>query len=98
VICSGSNYNANEANIEDIALVFSKKERAKLLQKYTDEMDKAKSIMIIGGGATGVECAAEVDHKYGKDKKIGISNNQDRLLAGYPEKASNLATTHFKST
>jgi NADH dehydrogenase FAD-containing subunit len=54
--------------------------------------------MVIGGGATGVETAAEVDHKYGKDKKIGISNNQDRLLAGYPVKASNLAMTHFKST
>jgi NADH dehydrogenase FAD-containing subunit len=98
VICSGSNYNANEARIEDVALVFSKKERAKLLQKYTDQIHAAKSVMIIGGGATGVECAAEVEHKYGKDKKISISNNQDRLLAGYTQKASNLCMTHFKSS
>lgn len=96
VLCTGSVYKANEPKAEDIALVFSLEERARLLQKYTDEIDKANSIMVIGGGATGVELAAEIEHKYRKTKKIGLANNQDRLLAGYPEAAGRHAINHFE--
>jgi apoptosis-inducing factor 2 len=96
VLCTGSIYKANEPKAENIALVFSLEERARLLQKYTDEIEKAKSIMVIGGGATGVELIAEIEHKYKKTKKIALANNQDRLLAGYPARAGQHAITHLE--
>jgi NADH dehydrogenase FAD-containing subunit len=95
VICTGSNYQANERTVEDIALVFSKTERARLLQKYSDEIDHAKSIIVVGGGATGAECVAEIKLKYDADKELALINSQEHLLTGFPARASNKAFNHF---
>lgn len=78
--------------------MFSLEERARLLQKYTDKIDEARAIMVVGGGATGTELTAEIEHKYKKEKKIGLANNQARLLAGYPEKAGEIVKAHFDQT
>lgn len=52
--------------------------------------------MVVGGGATGTELTAELENKYKKEKKIGLANNQGRLLAGYPEKAGDITMAHLE--
>ena len=96
VICTGATYSINE-DLEGMFNIFSKKEKGELLAKYRSSIDKAKSVVVVGGGPTGVETMAELLMKYGQDKKLGIVTNADHLLVGYPDKAGTSAATHFEA-
>ena len=96
VICTGSHYKISEKNVTDVAHIVTKKERGDLLAKYRKEIKDAKKVLIIGGGATGVEMLAEIMMKYAedKDKKYAIMTASDQLLSGFPKDASDLATEY----
>jgi len=55
------------------------------LDKWHDlqsKVEAAKSIVIAGGGATGIETAGEIAFKYGSKKEITLVNSADVLLKG----------------
>ena len=92
---TGSNYPLNE-KVEDVYKIYSKEERKKLFSKYRDKMDKANSILVVGGGPTGIEAAGCLLMRYKDTKKIGIANSGNRLLNGLPELASKAAQEYFE--
>ena len=98
VICTGTHYKMNENNVENLTNLFTLKQRHNFLSKYTEEIEKAESILVVGGGATGTECLGEIQTKYGNTKKYGLINSQDELLAPFPATLRTKALTHFEST
>jgi NADH dehydrogenase FAD-containing subunit len=48
----------------------STEETKKLLHSYQDAVQKANTIVVAGGGVTGVEIAGELGSQYGKQKDI----------------------------
>lgn len=95
VICTGTQFKANERDVTSVAHLFTKKQRHDYLEKYAQEIDKAKSILIVGGGPTGTEFLGEIQRKYGQTKTYGLLNSQDQLLVGFPERTGARAYTHF---
>lgn len=85
IIASGSTYNL-PIKAKDIVL----STRAKDLQKYHEKLDKAKNILIIGGGIVGVELAAEIATHY-HDKNVIIVHAHEQLLERQPPKARKYA-------
>jgi NADH dehydrogenase FAD-containing subunit len=55
------------------------------VERNGEELEKANSILIIGGGAVGVELAGEIAYKW-KDKKVIIANASSRILNELDEK------------
>lgn len=95
-ICTGTWFKVNETDVQKVAYLFSKEHRAQFLNNYLEQIEKAKSILIVGGGATGSECLGEIQTKYGDTKKYGLMNSQHELLAGFPETAKNKTLRHFE--
>ena len=96
VICTGSNYIANEENVTDVAHIFTKEQRRAYLNKYKKDMEEAKSILVVGGGPTGCEMVGELLIKYGNKKKLGLMHGTNKLLPGFPETARDYAKTSFE--
>lgn len=96
VLCTGSIYSLNDKP-EDIYKIYNKKKRADLFSKYRNEIDKANSVLVVGGGATGLEAAGCLLMTYQDKKKIGIVNGGSALLSGFPAEASKAALDYFES-
>lgn len=81
IITAGSSYNApfKEGNI--VAAT-----RAEHLRDKYEELCKAKTVLMIGGGIVGVELAGEIISHY-PDKKIIIAHSGPRLIQRNHEKA-----------
>jgi len=77
--------------------LYTREDRLNFLHHYADQIDRAKSILVIGGGATGTEFLGEIQAAYGRDKKYGLINSQDQLLSGFPTSASAKALRHFEN-
>lgn len=90
IIASGSHYNApfKEHN------VFADW-RGKKLREYYDNLCKARSVLIIGGGIVGVEMAGEIFDKYGNEKDVTIVHAKDRLIDRNHAKAIQYAETYL---
>jgi NADH dehydrogenase FAD-containing subunit len=84
-ISSGSKYSFPFK--EHDALITS---RANRLRNHYEDLHNSKNVLIIGGGLSGVELAAEIATKC-HDKKITIVHAMDRLIERQPEKASEYA-------
>ena len=100
VICSGARYSDSlfctpSSKFPDSTGCTIISARAQDMEKYTSAVDSCASILIIGGGAVGVELAAEIVDRW-KDKKITIVNSQQNLLAKSPSKAINYVENFFK--
>ena len=54
-------------------------------QKVSQEIEKANDIVIVGGGATGVELAGEICDKY-KMKKLVLIHSSQILVADFSQK------------
>lgn len=89
-ICAGSGYNAPFKEGVVIAT------RAKTLQKYSKSLERAKNILIIGGGLVGVELAGEICWKYGDEKKVTIVHAKERLIERNHFKAINYAENYLR--
>ncbi len=80
VIASGSRYNS-PIKEQDIIITM----RGQELRNYAHKLDKAKQVLIVGGGVVGTELAAEICEKY-PQKKITLVHAQSSLLERNPKK------------
>lgn len=94
-ICTGSDWSANHDS-EEFVNMTSVKEKSKFYESYREKIDKAKSILIVGGGPTGVEMAGEILIKYKGSKKLGLITKNLDLIPDFIEKAGNKAEEHFE--
>lgn len=51
------------------------------LATTAEKIKAAKSIMVVGGGSTGVETAGELGYAFGKEKEVTLLSGGDRLLS-----------------
>lgn len=96
VICTGSQYCLNEKDTTVLQNIVTRRQRLNLLRTYSESIERAKSILVVGGGPSGVEFLAEIIDKYGKSKEYGIMERRDTLLSQYPEAAREKATKFFE--
>ena len=89
-ICAGSKYSLpiSEENIINA-------NKAELLDKNYSKLEKAKEILLIGGGLVGVELAGEICTRY-KDKKITIVHSGKKLIERNHKKAIKCAESFLK--
>ncbi len=90
VICSGSSYNSPFKEKDIVILT-----RAKTLKNCSSKLEKAKKILIVGGGLVGTELAAEICTHY-KNKEIVIIHSKDRLIERNSKEASRYAEKFLK--
>lgn len=95
-ICTGGGYTANESKDEYNGMT-TLEERKAAFQKYREEVEAAKCILIVGGGATGVEMLGELQIKYGDAKKWGLMTSQSTLLQDFPEDCQKQVHNWFES-
>lgn len=94
-LCTGSLLPYND-KAEDVYKIYSKEKRSQFYEKYRSQMDKAKSILVVGGGSTGVEAAGSILLRYQDTKKVGIVNSGSSLLSGLPASAGQAAKEYFE--
>lgn len=90
VIASGSRYNS-PIKEQDIIITM----RGQELRNYAHKLDKAKQVLIVGGGVVGTELAAEISEKY-PQKEITLVHAQSSLLERNPQKARAYAENFLK--
>jgi apoptosis-inducing factor 2 len=90
VVSPGSSYGSNIKQ-ENVVLA----SRANVLHQTHDRVEKAKHIVIIGGGLVGVELAAEIIEKY-PQKDVTILHSRDTLIQRNSPKAQRYAKNYFK--
>lgn len=90
VIASGSKYNSP---IKENNLFVSS--RTGTFKKAHNEIDKAKNILIIGGGLVGTELAAEICTNY-DCKNITIVHSKEYLMERQPKKARGYAESFLR--
>jgi NADH dehydrogenase FAD-containing subunit len=95
-LCTGHVYNINE-DTEKVFNLYNIRQKGDLYADYRAKIDKADSVLIVGGGSTGVEMVGEVLMKYGDKKKVAIANNGSSLLPQYPKDVGKMAQEHFES-
>ena len=68
------------------------------LHKIQDQVKAAKSIVVGGGGPTGVETAAELGFEYGKTKEISlVTSGHELLVDSMPTNLAQSADAQIKS-
>ncbi|KAL3426605.1 hypothetical protein PVAG01_00114 [Phlyctema vagabunda] len=67
------------------------------LHKFGERVNAAKTITVVGGGATGVEVAGELAFDFGTSKKIILIASGATVLEGTPASVSKTATKQLKS-
>lgn len=87
IIASGSSYNTP---IKEEGVVIAT--RAEHLREHHAKLERANSVLIIGGGVVGVELAAEIIGHYPK-KQITIVHAKDKLIERNQPKAIAHATS-----
>lgn len=90
VICSGSRY---ESPIKSYNLISAT--RASQLRDSHYCLEKAKKIVIVGGGLVGVELAGEISTFY-KDKEVTIVHSKSKLISRNSSAASRYAEKFLK--
>ncbi|KAI1170088.1 hypothetical protein F4777DRAFT_145876 [Nemania sp. FL0916] len=63
----------------------------KALREAQAQIKRAKNIVVVGGGPTGVETAGELAFEYGQKKKITLISSGPTVLEGRPAKVSQTA-------
>lgn len=67
----------------------------RFLQGQQDVISRAKSILIVGGGALGIQYATDIADLY-KDKKITLVHSRERLLPHFEEEMHTRAVERMK--
>ncbi|KXS15569.1 FAD/NAD(P)-binding domain-containing protein [Gonapodya prolifera JEL478] len=62
------------------------------LRGWQDKVRAAKDIIVIGGGGSGVQLAAEVKEKYGAAKNVTLVHSRDKYFAAYGDKLDPVLT------
>lgn len=95
VLCTGSTYCINEKDINKIYAYKNLHDRKVFYENYKNKIDKAKNVLIVGSGATGVEFLGELISKYGNQKSFGIIYKGKKLLPYFPDSANDIAYSYF---
>lgn len=90
VISSGSKYSFPFKDHDALTA-----HRADKLRAHYSQLESSKTVLIIGGGLSGVELAGEIVEKY-PNKKVTIVHAMDRLMERQPKKASNYVENFLK--
>ncbi|PWY88390.1 FAD/NAD(P)-binding domain-containing protein [Aspergillus heteromorphus CBS 117.55] len=61
----------------------TKSEYSAQAQRYIDHLQQCKSIVVIGGGAVGIEMAAEIKHRH-PTKEVTLVHSRSELLSSEP--------------
>ena len=77
-------------------LIGNHEDTLKSLHSLQDKIAAAKTIVIAGGGATGVETSGELGFKYGDTKDIHLITGADRLLPSVREDVGADAKTELE--
>ncbi len=85
VICSGSHYTS-PIKEENLAIV----SRTVELRQFFQKLQKAQTILLIGGGIVGVELAAELVTHF-QQKKITMVHAHDNVMERMPSEVSDYA-------
>lgn len=72
------------------------KELVTLIHNFNKEIHKAKSIIILGGGPTGVEIAGELGYEFGECKNISLLTGKKMPLTIMGEKKAQIAESKLK--
>lgn len=65
------------------------------LKKYNQGIKNSKSIILIGGGAVGVQMACDIKEIY-PEKEVTLVHSRDHIMPVYNEKLSELIKERFK--
>ena len=90
VIATGSSY-PSPIKEQDVVLSI----QGKTLRKYHEKLEKAKRILIAGGGIVGVELAAEIAEHY-KDKEVTLVHSRGRVMHRNKSKVSKYGERFLK--
>jgi len=82
IICTGSYYNKPIKDYEVNTLIDRKNRHA----FDSEDVKKADSVLVVGGGAVGVELAAEIKH-FCPTKRVGICSRSKTLLPSFAPQA-----------
>ena len=69
-------------------------DRQRGVRAFAERLRRAESVLVVGGGAVGVEFSGEVLHLY-PEKKITLVHSADRLVGTCPPRASRLLADAF---
>lgn len=94
IIATGSRYNAFPLAKSVNALSIN--ERNDELRASANSLSKAKSVLIIGAGAVGVELAGEIAHTH-PQIKVTLAEAGNTVLGVYSEKAKRKATEQLEN-
>jgi apoptosis-inducing factor 2 len=67
----------------------------KYLQAYQESISDAKSVLIIGGGAVGVQMACDLKELY-PDKVVTLAHSRDKLIPVYHKAMNHLIKNRFQ--
>lgn len=93
VVTTGSSYGAIKARH---SAVTSKSDRLAALREFNSQISASPSIVVVGGGAVGVEMAVFVAEDF-PDKSTTLVTASDRVLEKFDEKASDYAANVLTS-
>lgn len=89
VIATGTRLQAPaNSNYDD------KPESVKFFQSYQNRVQKAESVLIIGGGAVGVQLATDLKELYPR-KRVVVVHSRDRLMPVYHQEMHKIITERF---
>lgn len=72
-----------------------KSDAVEYLKKYNQGIKNSKSVILIGGGAVGVQMACDVKEIY-PEKEVTLVHSRDHIMPVYNEKLSELIKERFK--
>jgi len=90
IISTGSRYH-EPLKEEDVVITT----RADELREYHGKVEKAQKILVVGGGISGVELAAEIACKY-RDKEITLVHSHDKLMERNTKKVGTYSEKFLK--
>ncbi|KAF9582665.1 hypothetical protein BGW38_010918 [Lunasporangiospora selenospora] len=95
VLCTGSS-NPSPAKFNDIN---SSRQAIEITNQVRKDLEKHQNIVVIGGGACGVELAGEIKSAYGDQKTVSLIHASSKLVdyPGYGAKFKAHAHKHLES-
>ncbi|ROV93673.1 hypothetical protein VPNG_08846 [Cytospora leucostoma] len=74
---------------------YEKASSVEYLKKYNQGIKQSKSVILIGGGAVGVQMACDLKEIY-PDKEVTLVHSRDHIMPVYHEKLSDLIKQRFQ--